>query len=47
MKFANKAFERVSWDEALNSKLDLMPKNLAFGDLPRPKVAVPGEDPLI
>jgi len=37
----------VTWDEALNSKLDLMPKNLAFGPMPTPAVAVPGETPLI
>jgi predicted dehydrogenase len=37
----------VSWDQALNSKLDLMPKSLEFGPCPTPAVAVPGETPLI
>ncbi len=37
----------VTWEEALNSKLDLMPRNLAFGPTPTPPVSVPGETPLI
>ena len=38
----------VSWEEALNSKLDLTPKSLEFGPpFPCPPVAVPGETPLI
>ncbi len=37
----------VTWDQALNSKLDLMPKSLEFGPCPTPPVAVPGETPLI
>jgi myo-inositol 2-dehydrogenase / D-chiro-inositol 1-dehydrogenase len=37
----------VTWDEALNSKLDLMPKDLTFGPMKTPPVAVPGETPLI
>jgi len=37
----------VTWEEALNSKQDLMPRELAFGPLPIPPVAVPGETELI
>ena len=37
----------VTWEQALNSKLDLMPKNLKFGPLPTPPVAVPGDTPLV
>ena len=37
----------VTWDQALNSKLDLMPKDLKFGPIPTPPVAIPGETPLV
>jgi predicted dehydrogenase len=37
----------VTWDEALNSKQDLMPKELAFGPLATPPVAVPGQSEFI
>lgn len=37
----------ITWEQAMNSKLDLMPPNLAFGPLPVPEVAVPGRTPLI
>jgi predicted dehydrogenase len=37
----------VTWEQALNSKLDLTPKSLEFGPYPTPAVAVPGETPLI
>ena len=38
----------VTWEQALNSKLDLTPKSLEFGTpFPTPAVAVPGETPLI
>ena len=38
----------VTWEQALNSKLDLSPKSLDFGGpFPTPPVAVPGETPLI
>ncbi|MBV9470766.1 MAG: Gfo/Idh/MocA family oxidoreductase [Abitibacteriaceae bacterium] len=37
----------VSWDQAINSKLDLMPKKLEFGPLPTPPVAIPGKTPLV
>jgi len=33
----------LSWDQALNSKQDLMPDRLAFGPLRTPEVAVPGQ----
>ncbi len=36
----------VTWDEALNSTQDLMPATLAFGPLPTPPVAVPGQTAL-
>ena len=37
----------VTWEQALNSKLDLAPKSLEFGPCPTPPVSVPGETPLI
>ena len=37
----------VTWDEAVNSKLDLMPKDLKMGPMPTPPVAVPGATPLV
>lgn len=37
----------VTWDEALNSKQNLLPEKLAFGPLPTPPVAVPGQTELI
>ena len=37
----------VTWEQALNSKLDLMPKDLKLGPLPTPPVAVPGDTPLV
>ena len=39
--------KEVSWQQALESKLDLMPPNLAFGPLVVPEVAVPGRTPLV
>jgi len=39
--------QEVSWDQALNSKEDLMPAKLEFGPLPVAPVAVPGKTPLI
>jgi myo-inositol 2-dehydrogenase/D-chiro-inositol 1-dehydrogenase len=32
----------VTWDEALNSSLDLLPRELAFGPIAVPPVAMPG-----
>jgi predicted dehydrogenase len=38
----------VTWDDAVNSKLDLWPKQeLAFGPWPVPPVAMPGKQPLV
>jgi predicted dehydrogenase len=37
----------VTWDEALNSKQNLLPDQLTLGDLPTPPVAVPGQTELI
>ncbi|MCW5765095.1 MAG: hypothetical protein KIT68_03855, partial [Phycisphaeraceae bacterium] len=36
----------VTWEQALNSTVDLLPRNLAFGPLPTPPVAVPGRTPI-
>jgi hypothetical protein len=36
----------VTWDQALNSKEELMPANLTLGPLPTPPVPVPGQTPL-
>ena len=36
----------VTWDQAIKSKLDLMPKTLEFGPMPTPPVAS-GHDPLV
>ena len=36
----------VTWEEALNSKLDLFPRELAWGPHPVPPVAIPGTTPL-
>jgi predicted dehydrogenase len=37
----------VTWTQAMNSKLDLMPKKLEFGPIPTPPVAMPGKDPFV
>ena len=37
----------VTWDQALNSKEELMPPNLTLGPLPTPPVPVPGQTPLV
>jgi hypothetical protein len=37
----------VTWDQALNSQLDTFPKDLKFGDMPIPPVAVPGQTELV
>lgn len=37
----------VTWEQALDSKLDLTPERLEFGPLPIPPVAVPGQTELI
>lgn len=37
----------VTWEQAINSSLDTMPKGLAFGPLPVGPVPVPGKTPLI
>ena len=36
----------VTWEQALNSAVDLMPKELTWGNLPVPPVAVPGQTEL-
>ncbi len=37
----------VTWDEALNSKLDLTPPSIKMGPFACPPVAVPGETPFV
>ncbi len=39
--------QAVTWEQALNSKQDLLPEHLAMGNLPVPPVAIPGQTPLI
>jgi predicted dehydrogenase len=39
--------QEVTWEQALNSKLDLFPEKLEFGPMPVAPVAVPGKTPLI
>jgi hypothetical protein len=39
--------KRVTWDQAMNSALDLSPPAYAFGDLPVGPVPMPGRTPLI
>jgi hypothetical protein len=36
----------VTWEQALESKEQLMPPSLTLGPLPTPAVAVPGQTPL-
>ena len=33
----------VTWDQAINAAEDLMPKNLAFSQMPTPEIPVPGK----
>jgi predicted dehydrogenase len=37
----------VTWDQALNSKEELVPASMTFGPIPTPPVAVPGQTPLV
>ena len=39
--------KRVSWEQALNSRLNLLPDTLAMGPLATPEVAMPGQTDLI
>ena len=39
--------QEVTWEQALNSALDLTPPAYEFGDLPVPPVAMPGQTELI
>jgi predicted dehydrogenase len=39
--------QEVTWEQAMGSKLDLIPKRLAFGPLPVDPVAMPGKTPLV
>ncbi|MEO8496906.1 MAG: gfo/Idh/MocA family oxidoreductase, partial [Planctomycetota bacterium] len=34
--------QKITWDEAMNSKQDLSPLAYAWGDIPVPTIAVPG-----
>jgi myo-inositol 2-dehydrogenase/D-chiro-inositol 1-dehydrogenase len=37
----------VTWEQAMNSTLDVMPKNPALGAIETPEVAVPGKTALV
>lgn len=37
----------ITWDQAINSKLDLTPDAYSFSDLPVRPVAIPGQTPLV
>jgi hypothetical protein len=39
--------QEITWEQALNSKEDLMPAKLEFGPLPAAPVAVPGQTPFV
>ena len=40
--------QKVTWEQALNSKQSLMPEDLAWDmKLPQPPVAMPGKTPLV
>ncbi|MCK4874107.1 MAG: Gfo/Idh/MocA family oxidoreductase [Phycisphaerales bacterium] len=39
--------QEVTWEQAMNSTLDLSPEKYEFGDMPMPPVAVPGKTPLV
>jgi predicted dehydrogenase len=42
-RMASYSGEVVTWDEAINAKEDLFPKNLTFGPMETPPVAMPGK----
>ena len=37
----------VTWEQAMESKLSLLPEKFELGSLPVPPVAVPGKTPLV
>ena len=39
--------KKVTWEQALNSKENLVPAKLAFGEMPVPPVAIPGRTELV
>lgn len=39
--------KQVTWEQALNSKEDLVPKKFAWGPMPVPPVAIPGQTELV
>ena len=39
--------KEITWEQAMNSKLDLTPKKYEWGDLPTPPVAMPGITPFV
>ena len=39
--------QEVTWEQALESSLDLSPDAYEFGSLPTPSVAIPGRTPLV
>jgi predicted dehydrogenase len=46
-RMADYTGQRVTWDQAFNSKEDLSPPSYEFGPLPTPKVAIPGKTKLV
>jgi hypothetical protein len=39
--------QEVTWEQAMNSKLDLSPPSYEMGPLPTPEVAMPGRTKLV
>jgi hypothetical protein len=39
--------KEVTWEQALNSKENIVPVNLAFGSMPTPPVPMPGTTELV
>jgi hypothetical protein len=37
----------VTWEQAMNSKLDIVPTSFAMGPMPVPPVAIPGKEQLV
>jgi len=39
--------QQITWDDLLAAEQDLVPPSLAFGRMPVPPVAMPGQTPLV
>jgi hypothetical protein len=46
-RMADYTGQRVTWEQALNSKEDLSPKQYEWGPLPPPQIAIPGTKKLV